>query len=64
MRGTERSSTGMQGTERAGDSDREVVCVGSSAKHRVKVGSYTNRQIFNTDSKSAVRSAISGLAVE
>ncbi len=44
----------MRGTEREGDSDREVVCVGGSVKHRVKVGSYTNQQIFNTDSKSAV----------
>lgn len=37
MRGTERSTTGMQGTERARGSDREVVCVGGLAKHRASV---------------------------
>lgn len=56
----------MRGTERVGGgSDREVVCVGGSGKHWVKVGSYTKcLQIFNTDCNSAVQSTIRGLAME
>lgn len=64
MTGTERSRTGMRGHTGVRGSGTEVVCVCGSAKHQVKVGSSDNQLVFNTDSKSAVQNAISGLALE